>query len=488
MHKLLKYLLLSSAIFVCAQAQAVPVLAITTTESDVVLTPGGSKDIVFTVKNNMDQNLAVTNVKPFSNMYRLKSSIKTNDCTAALAKDSSCTVTATATIEAPSTATKESGYFDIAVCIYNGVNCSASKSKLKVTIDPVNPAPLPDTLSSGINDLALSVKDTGTNAALTGKSRTTTITNTGAEAIANLVVTAADLPTGTTAADDCPSSLAGGAFCTITITPGATASSDATPTPCTATGTIPVASTITVSADNATAININAVVLGYGCIWQEGYIYSIDDSTAATGSIGGKVVALEDQKTRYLNGVVWSSNGTDGTTSSVANDSIYGVDETSTLSSASPSTGDVAGQSACDGRTDGMCNMDNIVTFYSSPNKTTAVPKEYYAAGVCDAYNSDAHQDWYLPAICEMGPASNGSGCHGTTQNIVTNLTGLLGSSSTNCTFTTNCLTGAYWSSTEYSGVPLSNAWSQYFSSGCSQDYRRKDVQLGVRCSRALSL
>ena len=51
-------------------------------------------------------------------------------------------------------------------------------------------------------------------------------------------------------------------------------------------------------------------------------------------------------------------------------------------------------------------------------------------------------------------------------------------------------LAGAYWSSTEYSGHPQGYAWGQYFASsgGSGQLDAGKDVQLGVRCSRALTI
>ena len=112
------------------------------------------------------------------------------------------------------------------------------------------------------------------------------------EATSNLAVSNTALPAGTMKTNDCPASLAGGATCTVTITPGATASSDGAAA-CT-TGTVPVASVITVSADNATSVASNVFVLGYGCQYQSGFLYSVDDTTATTGSIGGKVAGLTD--------------------------------------------------------------------------------------------------------------------------------------------------------------------------------------------------
>lgn len=105
------------------------------------------------------------------------------------------------------------------------------------------------------------------------------------------------------------------------------------------------------------------------------------------------------------------------------------------------------------------------------------------------------YSDWYLPAICEMGPASGGSGCSASTQDIVSQLPDLLGdpnadTPSTSCIYGANCLAGYYWSSTEFSGNPTDVAWIQYFASGGGsiQVFDGKNFTLGVRCSRALTL
>ena len=79
------------------------------------------------------------------------------------------------------------------------------------------------------------------------------------------------------------------------------------------------------------------------------------------------------------------------------------------------------------------------------------------------------------------------------TPNIVNNLGLLLSdpnsSPDTSCAYGSNCLAGFYWSSTEYSYNPTNVAWYQYFaSSGSSQNYDRKYVAYGVRCSRALTI
>lgn len=160
---------------------------------------------------------------------------------------------------------------------------------------------------------------------------------------------------------------------------------------------------------------------------------------------------------------------------------------------------------ACNGRTDGACNSINILKIYNtyitsygiggnpytlSPEPTTL---SYYAAGICSATIS-GYSDWYLPAICEMGPDSNGSGCNNA-QNIVNQLSNLIGdpnvdTPSTSCIYGANCLAGYYWSSTESSGSPQLIAWSEHFASsgGSFQGGSSKGLTYGVRCSRALTL
>ena len=220
-------------------------------------------------------------------------------------------------------------------------------------------------------------------------------------------------------------------------------------------------------------------------VYQSGFIYSIDDTTPTTGSIGGKVAAVTSQAAAYPSGIIWSSDGSGTTVSNIA---IFGIAQTSTSSSPIPSSGQVIGQSACNGRTDGACDTTNIVTYYNA-NRTAGgaapTPLTQYASGLCKA-SIGGYTDWYLPAICEMGPDSNDSYCVPGTPNMVTNLPSLL---LTSCTGT-SCLAGYYWSSTEYSGSPTNYAWYQVFASGGGsyQDFGSKNGTLGVRCSRALTL
>lgn len=335
--------------------------------------------------------------------------------------------------------------------------------------------------------LALSVNDTALNAALTGNARYITIQNTGTNQAAGLFVSAAGLPTGTnitTVPTTCTGTLAPSAMCTITITPGSNATSSCN------TGTAPTPGTITVSATNVgTPVTSDVVVLGYGCQYQGGFLYAVDDTTANTDSIGGKVLALTDQKPRFPGGIVWDSdpacaNGSFQCTQQTnAWDFYYGENLATVLGSTNPNNSG----------TNGPGDTYQIVSILNGQNGNTNNPANY-AAAVCTTYTAGVYAGWYLPALCEMGPNSNGSGCLAGTQNIADNLGLLLSDPNNNpdtsCSYGTNCLASIYWSSTERSLNPQRQAWYEYFASsgGSFQFYNFKDLHFGVRCSRALTL
>jgi hypothetical protein len=204
-------------------------------------------------------------------------------------------------------------------------------------------------------------------------------------------------------------------------------------------------------------------------VYQSGYVYGIDDTTANTGSIGGKVMALSDQSTS----IVWSPDFS----------SIYGIDEISTPASPSPSTGQLAGIIGCTGAQDGDCDTSNIVAFYSATVPPTDAAT--YAAGDC-AQTISGYSDWYLPAVCEMGydAVGTGSGC-GTSagpsmQNVQSDLVdnGI-----------STGLSGWYLTSTEGSAAPGNLAWGHYtFSAGTSaQAVLLKSVSLATRCVRHIA-
>lgn len=350
------------------------------------------------------------------------------------------------------------------------------------TVSPVGNANT--ALSVSITDLALSISGLTLNGQQSGQARTITISNTGGATATGVNIDYPTWPAGTTATSDCGATLAAHATCTITVTPSTTPTSN-----CSNNGIAPTPGVITISAANATAVISNVVILNYGCIYQGGYIFAMTETADTAESIGGTVVTQTDEAERYPNGVFWSSDaqGTDADFNI-----IYGISEISTTGVPNPNTNQVTGQVACNGAIDGACNSDNIIAYYSPPTTAPAITPSYYAAGLCTTTIS-GYSDWYLPAICEMGPASNGSGCVTGTQNIVDQLSALLGdpynNPGTSCTYGANCLAGYYWSSTELSNAPQRNAWAQFFASGggSHQVTGIKANLAGVRCVRVLS-
>jgi hypothetical protein len=123
-------------------------------------------------------------------------------------------------------------------------------------------------------------------------------------------------------------------------------------------------------------------ILGYGCIYQSGYLFSIDDTTPNTTSIGGIVAGLTDTIAPSP-GIVWSPGGDDTP--------IWGIGHSSQPANPTPNATSpfpaaiTLGQANCSGANDGLCNTHNIVTFFA--------PGNTYAAGVCDGIVDGSFQD-----------------------------------------------------------------------------------------------
>lgn len=371
-------------------------------------------------------------------------------------------------------------------------------------------------LTVSTDNLALSVKGLILNGQPSGLDRMITITNKGNTPTSGLTINSPSWPSGTsvnTSESTCTQGkiLAAGDSCTITITPGTLATLGSNNKPCT-TAIAPIPNVLSVSANNTNTISTNVVVLGYGCIYQEGYIYSISETANISKSIGGSITALKDQAPIYPDGVIWSSNGNGTAESDVSTVSILGIDILSTTSNPSPISPPypvgTPFYAFCHGNSDGICDTQNIVSYYNY-NRTNGgnapTPLTYYAAGLCSNYRVDSsgnspctqdtcYKDWYLPAICEMGPDTDGSGCAPKMQNIVNNIPDLIGDPKiktiNSCKLGTDCLAGDYWSSTEGKISPKLSAWYESFaSSGNSFQFDTlKKIPLGVRCSRALSV
>lgn len=409
---------------------------------------------------------------------------------------------------------------------YQLTNITANHS-VSVTFGTVTLTPSVSSLGLSVNCPAGSSSSAcvQTNNALTGMPRTITITNTGSADATNVLVSSSGLPLGTLVSPaNCGTITANGGTCIITVTPGETASSNANNVPCTS-GVEPAGS-VSVTADGGLSTVVNTSVLSYGCIYQGGFIYSIDD-TLNTVSIGGKVASLVDLADPLATpdptpGVIWCSNGVGRAFPDASYDIIPFITEITTVNAdynAAKARFDMTYSNTvtfpfpalsefatCNGAIDGQCNTENILLLYNtyatgyavggSPYSLSPGPTnlDYYAAGLCNGPINN-YSGWYLPAICEMDAVDNSVTCPIGTQSMVSSLSFLLGNPnapipSTSCSppSGTHCLVGNYWSSTEGSNSPWFNAWYETFTTaGSSQHSNQKAFSLGVRCSRALT-
>jgi Bacterial Ig-like domain (group 2) len=330
-----------------------------------------------------------------------------------------------------------------------------ASNQLALTVTPAA-----TTITASVAALALSVTNTGLSPALTGNPRQITMTNTGAVAAINITAsTSPALPIGTTLTSTCGATLVAGGSCVLTVTPGST--------PSAAPGdTSPVAIVLTVQGSNTNVLNPAVYVLTYGSVYQSGFVFSVDDTTAASGSIGGKVAALVDQGT-----LAWTQGY----------DSVYGIDEVSTSSAAAPAlpNPNTSGYAACNGAADGACNQGNLNLYYAGGSQAS------YAVEFCDP-TLGGFSDWYLPAICELGydTAGSGSSCGTSSSPGLQNIRSNLVDSAVPGTGLAN---GVYYASTEASFDPQPYAWLQYMAPGSPQTIVAKLAAFQVRCVRALT-
>lgn len=236
----------------------------------------------------------------------------------------------------------------------------AARDLLNITITRIS------RLTISPSNLTLSVSGLGTltpspNTGLTsGQARTFTITNQGPDTAINVVysVPSPGLPSGTTLSSspsNC-STLTIGSTCAVTITPGAIAS-DA-PGDTAAEPLILVVSTNGIYATFAPF-----EILTWGSVYQEGYVFAINETANLSSNITGKVAMLTNGPT-----LPWERNSNYNDFASITN-------------------------STSQGKTDGVSNTAVIVNFYGAST--------LYAAGWCDQYTTDTYANWYLPAMCE---------------------------------------------------------------------------------------
>lgn len=136
MNKQLKRLLLSSALLISSQVMAsTPVFQVIASLSNITMGPSASATLDFTATNNTAVALKVSNLQAFGNLTNVQSSVTADTCTGStIASNGSCT--STVTITAANILEESHGYVDLKVCIDNGAQCSASRIKPAITLDP----------------------------------------------------------------------------------------------------------------------------------------------------------------------------------------------------------------------------------------------------------------------------------------------------------------------------------------------------------------
>lgn len=272
-----------------------------------------------------------------------------------------------------------------------------------------------------------------------GTPRALTLENTGTGDASNIVCPInlpAPISDATVNCSACQPNLPAGKSCSITISPGATSSgfTDGTLTE-------PMPSQLVISGANTNIVTSDILILTYGNFFKGGYIYAIDDTAPVNQNIaGGKVVTVANA-TSVLR---WSPTMT----------FVGGINQNST-----------AGLNSCDGKSDGACNTSRIVSVFINP---TDAPAAYY----CNNLVENTFNDWYLPAVCELGASINQMFCQTPYfQNMADSIGGLLSPTFSN-----------YWSSTEDSAINGA-AWAVGLPSGIGA-LINKNSTTNVRCSR----
>ncbi len=302
-------------------------------------------------------------------------------------------------------------------------------NQLGITVLAVPPM---TSLKISTNELAIAKQGIFTAASGAGpapsKARKLIITNIGtavAQDVDFSISPGLPADTAITPSSTC-GNIAPGKACTLTITPGTTASGlpEAAPTP----------SRLTAQGTNTNAVTSNIIILTYGNIFKGGYVFSVDDSTEIARSVGGRVVLNSNQAGAHK----------------------WGPEEVETNAIS---------------KDDGKANTATL----------SGLTGSFPAAQQCIDLSDGGFNDWYLPAICELGyqaPGSESSSCgdadNPRIQNVHSNLDiapnyGFVG--------------GNHWSSTEEVDTS-STAWSQNFSNGAQGEALKNFGEFRVRCAR----
>jgi hypothetical protein len=194
---------------------------------------------------------------------------------------------------------------------------------------------------------------------------------------------------------------------------------------------------IPIAGDNLSSPPTMALAFRY----QGGLVFDKQTDTPVTGQTTVKMMTETSITT-----AAWGGDGFE----------VGGVDQNS-----------VDGVNSCDGKVDGACNTQRIINCLTNGVNCTSTPpssaENTYAAGTCNQYTGGAYNDWYLPAICELGIYTGGGAdpsCGTTIPNIFNNLYQLGFGSLSSSPF--------YWSSTEFASSPTTYSWVIYYQSSIS--------------------
>lgn len=308
--------------------------------------------------------------------------------------------------------------------------CGGSGGGIGAPIGSVVPPAPATVLTVSVANLALAAPNPAAlPTAIPGNPRVITVANTGSQPALTMTVDSSLLPALTTVtANTCTGTLAALASCSFTITPGTNAT------------TLPV--TVTVKGSNTNTVSTAVNVLKYGSTYQNGIVFALDDTTANTGSVGGKATA----QTEAAAGP-WSPTDLQAT--------------------------------AAGSLTDGAANTVAILATYSDP---LVYPSTAVAARACNEFSGGA-SGWYLPAICELGydQTGAGTGCGSAASPLVQNVQSSLVDNSV-----VPGAPGTFWSSTDVS--PTTSAWAHHLEGGNTfQVATNKAVPERLLCVRQLN-
>lgn len=388
-------------------------------------------DISYTVTNNLNDTKTLT-MQPLKGVIQVTRGANNCDTLFRLAPKESCNLRLKVDTNAlPVGSTLQNGP---EVCIGpSRLSCSRPSPSNLLDIDIITAPDAPLTASSF--DVVTAVTSTTTNPA--SLSRTVLIRNTGSEATESFSYVRSGFTNYNLTG--CPGQIPAGSSCTLTITPNNIPNNTGavSPTP----GKI-----IVDGGPNSNRLVIDVTVLGFGNIYQGGYLFKVDPTTPPQSNIGGTVAELSDlQNGKSFN---WPGAGT-----------LFPVNANSLI--------------------DGRANTESIVSVYKAGNYAANACSQLRVneAGAVCLSGVDCYSNWYLPAICEVGEGvTYSANCDPYPDNMMSNLNANgYGNFNQNTT---------YWTSTSYSEISSAEGWRMNPPAAIPYNF---SWQFPVRCARTIN-